>query len=175
MGQTLCFHLKTQNFTEKKRFPLSLATTVKKRQTGENLTEMCLSLASRFPLSCCQQLETHQSGVLGAHAGSLHQELLVSQLHAVQPGNSLQRYQRLFTPSWNKLHWCTFFSVVTHYLIIQVDVNIFTESVSFRQACGAVFHQIKGLQRAKWCQQFFHLEKHKVLTLSHIAYKYMIC
>lgn len=37
-----------------------------------------------------QPLDTYQSGVLRSHAGSLHQELLVSQLHAVQPSNSLK-------------------------------------------------------------------------------------
>lgn len=38
---------------------------------------------------------THQSSVLGSHTGSLHQQLLVSELHAIQSCNSLQKHQSL--------------------------------------------------------------------------------
>lgn len=39
--------------------------------------------------SSVQHLDTYQSGVLGSHTGSLDQELLVSQLHTIQPSNCL--------------------------------------------------------------------------------------
>lgn len=38
-------------------------------------------------------MDSHQSGVLGSHASSLHQELLVTKLHTIQPSNSLQEQQ----------------------------------------------------------------------------------
>lgn len=34
-------------------------------------------------------------------------------------------------------------------LIIDVDVHVFTEGVSFREACGAVLHQVESLQRSE--------------------------
>ena len=44
--------------------------------------ETCSLVVSRRP--------SHQSGVLGSHTGSLDQQLLVSELHAVQPRNGLE-------------------------------------------------------------------------------------
>ena len=35
------------------------------------------------------------------------------------------------------------------YLVVEVDVNVFTEGVSFREAGGAVLHQVEGLQRTE--------------------------
>lgn len=96
-------------------------------------------------------LDTHQSGVLGSHAGSLHQQLLVSQLHTVQPSDGLERdppadhvyprnsKQQLRGPQPS-------LTVCGAYLVVEVDVNVFAEGVAFRQACGAVFHQVEGLQ-----------------------------
>ena len=51
--------------------------------------------AEKHPLcSECDSLSaaeaSYQSGILGPHAGSLHQQLLVSQLHAVQPCDRLE-------------------------------------------------------------------------------------
>ena len=35
------------------------------------------------------------------------------------------------------------------YLVVEVDVNVFTEGVSFREAGGAVLHKVEGLQRTE--------------------------
>lgn len=43
----------------------------------------------------------------------------------------------------------TTLSLLTRYLVVKVDINIFAEGVSFRQASGTVLHQVKGLQGAK--------------------------
>lgn len=158
-----------------------------------------------FTLSCLesgcsdvsQVMDAHQSCILGSHAGSLHQELLVTKLHTIQPSYSLQRQQggrkkiiikkhslkccdkQAFRhhPSLNtklKKHWLSTWALQplllcwTPYLVVKVDINIFAESVSFRQASGTVLHQVEGLQGAKWCQQLLHLE-HKRLRSKNQA------
>lgn len=73
-----------------------------------------------------------------------------------------------------KKHWLSTWALQplllcwTPYLVVKVDINIFAEGVSFRQASGTVLHQIEGLQGAKWCQQLLHLE-HKRLKSKNQA------
>lgn len=100
-------------------------------------------------------LDTHQGGVLGSHTGSLHQQLLVSQLHSVQSGDGLERHrdrvdlQTATLPSDRV-------NVETH-LVVEVDVHVFAEGVSLGQARGAVLHQVEGLEGPEGGQQLFHL------------------
>lgn len=60
-----------------------------------------------------------------------------------------------------------------NHLIADVDVNVFTEGVAFRETSGAVLHQVKGFQRAKRSQQLLHLRhyvrvKSPVITINHL-------
>lgn len=56
----------------------------------------------------------------------------------------------------------------TSYLVIKVYINIFTEGISFRQACGTVLHQVEGLQGPKGRQQLLHLRQRK--QMSHLEF-----
>merc|ERR1719354_582616 len=69
-------------------------------------------------------------GILGTHARPLDQELLIAQLHTIETRNGL---------------------------IVHVDVHIFTEGVSFREASGTVLNKVESLQGAKGCQKLLHL------------------
>lgn len=62
---------------------------------------------------------------------------------------------------------------VGHHLVTDIDVNIFTEGIALRETCCTVFHQIKGLQRAKRCQQFLDLwNREKSLCKTLQIYKH---
>lgn len=52
-----------------------------------------------------------------------------------------------------------------NHLIADVDVNVFTEGVAFRQTSGAVLHQVKGFQRAERSQQLLHLRHYARVTV----------
>lgn len=59
-----------------------------------------------------------------------------------------------------KLRW--FYDPLMHKpeltdLVSCADIHIFTESISFGQWCGTVFHKVEGFERTKWCQELFNL------------------
>lgn len=47
------------------------------------------------------------------------------------------------------------------YLISNIDINIFTECITFWKSCSTVFYQIKCFQWSKWSQQLLYLKQKK--------------
>ena len=52
------------------------------------------------------------------------------------------------------------------HLIVDIDIHVFTEGVSFREACGAVLNQVEGLQGAEGRQQLLHLRWEDVFNIT---------
>lgn len=51
------------------------------------------------------------------------------------------------------------------YLICDIDVHIFTEGITFRQASGTVLHQVESLQGPKGSEQLLDLmEKEETMS-----------
>ena len=148
--------------------------------------------------------------VLGTDAGALHDQLFVSQLHAIKTSTSLPNKTKVSQPQnlsshateWTTCKIATYTAISNiissqvylerqvpitiiandlwfnqwtgFYLVGDIWIDIFAESVTLRETSGGILHQIESFKWSKWRQQLLHLKHSMVQFFTSLHTKILL-